>query len=181
MNISVPQTGAGALRNPFRLLRYTDMVWLVVVRRLMGSGVVDKGFELWSKRSPLLSINPSPGIHSKHGIRSMTSQRALWLPKIGAEFTFGKNEIPEPGPGEVLVKLEASALNPLDVVIQKSGFFLIKEYPAILGEEGAGVVQKVGDGISNLAQGDRVFVPPLKNHSMLVLTTSMWTGCSRPV
>lgn len=93
----------------------------------------------------------------------MTTQRALWLPKIGAEFTLGKNEIPEPGPGEVLVKLEASALNPLDVVIQKSGFFEITEYPAVLGEEGAGVVQKVGNGVTNLAQGDKVFVPPLKN------------------
>lgn len=91
----------------------------------------------------------------------MAIQKALWLPNIGAEFTLGTNEIPEPGPGEVLVKLEASALNPLDVKIPKSGFFEIEEYPAVLGEEGAGVVQKVGDGVTNLAPGDRVFVPCL--------------------
>ncbi|KAH0840161.1 chaperonin 10-like protein [Lanmaoa asiatica] len=83
----------------------------------------------------------------------MAIQKALWLPKIGAEFTLGKNEIPEPGPGEVLVKLEASALNPLDVRIQKSGFFALKEYPAVLGEEGAGIVQKVGGGVTNLRRG----------------------------
>jgi NADPH:quinone reductase-like Zn-dependent oxidoreductase len=94
----------------------------------------------------------------------MATQTALWLPKIGAEFTLGKNEIPEPGPGEVLVKLAASALNPLDVVIPKSGFFEITKYPAILGEEGAGIVQKVGDGVTNLVRGDKVlFQTTLKN------------------
>lgn len=88
----------------------------------------------------------------------MVAQKALWLPKIGAEFTLGKNEIPEPGPGEVLVKLAASALNPLDVVIPKSGFFEITKYPVVLGEEGAGVVLKVGAGVTNLARGDKVSV-----------------------
>ena len=88
----------------------------------------------------------------------MATQKALWLPKIGAEFILGQNEVPEPGPGEVLVKLEASALNPLDVEIQDSGFFEIEEYPAVLGEEGAGVVEKVGEGVTHLARGDKVFV-----------------------
>ncbi|KAG8218892.1 chaperonin 10-like protein [Butyriboletus roseoflavus] len=94
----------------------------------------------------------------------MAIQKALWLPKIGAKFVLGKNEIPEPGPGEVLVKLEASALNPLDVQIQRSGFFKVKAYPAVLGEEGAGVIQEIGDGVTNLAQGDKVFFQtPLGN------------------
>lgn len=88
----------------------------------------------------------------------MATQKALWLPKVGAEFTLGKNEIPEPGPGEVLVKLEATALNPLEWKIQQSGFFMVKEYPAIVGEDGAGVVQKVGHGVTNLSQGDKVSV-----------------------
>ncbi|KAG8218887.1 chaperonin 10-like protein [Butyriboletus roseoflavus] len=88
----------------------------------------------------------------------MTTQKALWLPQIGAEFTPGKTEIPEPGPGEVLVKLEAIALNPLEWKIQQSGFFMVKEYPAIVGEDGAGVVQKVGDGVTNLSVGDKVSV-----------------------
>lgn len=90
----------------------------------------------------------------------MTTQKALWLPKVGAEFTLGKNEIPEPGPGEVLVKLEASALNPLEWKIQQSGFTMLKEYPAILGVDGAGVVQKLGHGVTNLSQGDKVSVLP---------------------
>ncbi|KIJ59658.1 hypothetical protein HYDPIDRAFT_32992 [Hydnomerulius pinastri MD-312] len=87
----------------------------------------------------------------------MATQKALWLPNIGEEFTLGTTDIPEPGPGEVLVKLESSALNPLDWKIQKHGFYIVKEYPAILGEEGAGVVEKVGEGVSNLTKGDKIF------------------------
>lgn len=86
----------------------------------------------------------------------MAIQKALWLPEIGAEFTLSENEIPEPGPGEVLVKLEATAINPIDPKIQKGGFFLVEEYPAIIGENGAGVVAKVGDGVTNLVTGNRV-------------------------
>lgn len=88
----------------------------------------------------------------------MATQKALWLPAIGAKFMLGRNEISDPGPGQVLVKLKASALNPLDVDIQRSGFFEITEYPIILGEEGVGIIEEVGDGVINLAQGDRVSV-----------------------
>ncbi|KAN0097220.1 GroES (chaperonin 10)-like protein [Tylopilus felleus] len=91
----------------------------------------------------------------------MTTQKALWLSNVGAEFTLGDNKIPEPGPGEVLVKLEATALNPIDWRIQKQGFFLVEKYPTIIGESGSGVVDKVGHGVTNLVKGDRVtFLSP---------------------
>lgn len=86
----------------------------------------------------------------------MAPQTVLWLPKVGADFELGKNDIPEPGPGEILVKVEAAAINPIDCTIQKDGFFLVQEYPAIIGENGSGVVQKVGDGVTHLEEGDRV-------------------------
>lgn len=92
----------------------------------------------------------------------MATQKALWLPEVGAEFRLGKTDIPEPGPGEVLIKLEATALNPLEWKTQQSGFFMVKEYPAIVGEDGAGVVQKVGDGVTCLSQGDKVSVLSFK-------------------
>lgn len=88
----------------------------------------------------------------------MTTQTALWLQKVGAEFTLGQNEIPEPGVGEVLVTLEAAAINPVDRIIQKEGFFLVEQYPTIIGENGSGIVKKVGDGVTNLVIGDRVWV-----------------------
>ncbi|KAG6378959.1 chaperonin 10-like protein [Boletus reticuloceps] len=86
----------------------------------------------------------------------VAAQQALWLPNVGAEFTLGENKIPEPGPGEILVKLEASAINPIDWKIQKEGFFLVKKYPTIIGENGSGIVAKVGDEVTHFATGDRV-------------------------
>ena len=86
----------------------------------------------------------------------MVTQKARWLPNVGEEFILKETPIPEPGPGEVLVKLEATAINLIDWKIQKEGFFLVKKHPAIIGENGYGVVTKVGDGVTNLATGDRV-------------------------
>ena len=65
---------------------------------------------------------------------------------------------PEPGPGEVLVRLHASALNHLDVWIRKGLPSVPK--PRILGADGAGVVEALGDGVSGFEVGERVVLNP---------------------
>jgi NADPH:quinone reductase-like Zn-dependent oxidoreductase len=65
---------------------------------------------------------------------------------------------PEPGPGEVLVRLHASALNHLDIWIRKGLPSVPK--PRILGADGAGVVAALGDGVTGLEPGDRVVLNP---------------------
>jgi zinc-binding alcohol dehydrogenase/oxidoreductase len=65
---------------------------------------------------------------------------------------------PEPGPGEVLVRLRASALNHLDVWIRKGMPSVPK--PRILGADGAGVVEALGDGVSGFEVGERVVLNP---------------------
>jgi len=65
---------------------------------------------------------------------------------------------PEAGPGEVLIRLRASALNHLDVWIRKGLPSVPK--PRILGADGAGVVEAVGDGVSGFAPGQRVVIDP---------------------
>jgi NADPH:quinone reductase-like Zn-dependent oxidoreductase len=62
------------------------------------------------------------------------------------------------GPGEVLVRLHASALNHLDVWIRKGLPSVPK--PRILGADGAGVVDALGDGVSGFERGDRVVINP---------------------
>ncbi|GBD31953.1 Quinone oxidoreductase 1 [bacterium HR33] len=62
--------------------------------------------------------------------------------------------IPEPQAGEVLVKLEAAGVNYIDTY-QRSGLYRI-ELPAILGQEGAGVVVRLGAGVKNFKEGDPV-------------------------
>ncbi len=65
---------------------------------------------------------------------------------------------PEPGPGEVLVRLRASALNHLDVWIRKGMPSVPK--PRILGADGAGVVEALGDGVAGFELGERVVLNP---------------------
>ena len=61
---------------------------------------------------------------------------------------------PEPRAGEALVRLEASGINFIDVY-QRTGVYPVP-LPATLGQEGAGVVEAVGDGVTDVAVGDRV-------------------------
>jgi NADPH2:quinone reductase len=63
--------------------------------------------------------------------------------------------VPEPGPGEVLLKQTAVGLNYIDVY-HRTGLYPLGNLPAIPGMEGAGVVIKTGDGVNEVAPGDRV-------------------------
>lgn len=61
-----------------------------------------------------------------------------------------------PGPNELVIKTEAVAINPADVLLQTTGM-LITEYPTILGCDAAGVVEEVGaDLAASFKRGDRV-------------------------
>jgi len=62
---------------------------------------------------------------------------------------------PEPAPGEVLVRIKASAVNPLDGIIRAGDFPIAKMPPLILGEEAAGIVESNGPVFS---AGERVIV-----------------------
>jgi NADPH:quinone reductase-like Zn-dependent oxidoreductase len=67
---------------------------------------------------------------------------------------------PEPEPGEALVKLEAAALNRLDLWVRNGWPGIKLEYPHIPGADGAGEVFQVGAGVSKWFPGDRVVINP---------------------
>ncbi|KAF5359806.1 hypothetical protein D9756_003632 [Leucocoprinus leucothites] len=71
------------------------------------------------------------------------TQNALFLNHKHADFTLGLALSLKLGDGEILVKIRAAALNPVDWKIQKWGF-LVEEYPAVLGSDVAGDVVAVG-------------------------------------
>ena len=62
--------------------------------------------------------------------------------------------VPEPGPGQALVRLEVAGVNFIDVY-KRTGLYKLP-LPATLGEEGAGTVAAVGDGVTEVRAGDRV-------------------------
>ncbi|KAG5349727.1 hypothetical protein C0989_002158 [Termitomyces sp. Mn162] len=85
-----------------------------------------------------------------------TTQKALLLESKQGKFVVGSRDIPKPGPGELLVKVLATGLNPVDWKIQKYGIF-VTEFPAVLGTDLAGTVEVVGEGVTSFKKGDRVF------------------------
>ena len=62
---------------------------------------------------------------------------------------------PDPGADEALVRIKASAVNPLDGIVRTGDFPMAKEPPLILGEEAAGIVERNGPGFK---AGERVIV-----------------------
>jgi NADPH:quinone reductase-like Zn-dependent oxidoreductase len=69
---------------------------------------------------------------------------------------------PEAGPGEVLIRLRAASLNRLDLWVRKGLPSVPK--PRILGADGAGTVEALGDGVDGLEVGQRVVINPGLEH-----------------
>ncbi|KAF5371150.1 hypothetical protein D9758_004254 [Tetrapyrgos nigripes] len=86
----------------------------------------------------------------------MSEQKALVLESKQGRFVVSTRPKPTSVPaGELLVKIKASALNPVDWKIQAFGQ-LIEKYPAVLGNDIAGEVETVGEGVTGFSKGDRV-------------------------
>jgi alcohol dehydrogenase len=66
---------------------------------------------------------------------------------------------PEAGPGEVLVRVHAAGLNPVDYKVREGRLRLVNRLrlPLVAGSEFAGVVERAGSGVTRFAPGDRVF------------------------
>src|SRR5690606_22069470 len=90
------------------------------------------------------------------------TMRAVILTEAGGTENFSIEEIaiPEIKPKEVLVKVHAIAINPVDMKTRKGGAFLAKlqeQTPVILGWDISGEVQAVGEDVSSFKPGDEVF------------------------
>ncbi|KAF9059329.1 chaperonin 10-like protein [Rhodocollybia butyracea] len=84
-------------------------------------------------------------------------QKALIVKEPRVPFTFVDVAIPKPGPGELLVKVLACALNPVDQGIQAMDMVPGVIYPVVLGFDVAGDIVEVGEGVEGWVNGDRVF------------------------
>ncbi|HLH44334.1 MAG TPA: quinone oxidoreductase [Bryobacteraceae bacterium] len=82
--------------------------------------------------------------------------KAVYIEQFGGIENLKYGEMPEPGlaPGEALVKLAVSGVNFIDTY-HRVGLYKLP-LPAILGSEGAGVVEKTGDDVTAFKPGDRV-------------------------
>jgi D-arabinose 1-dehydrogenase-like Zn-dependent alcohol dehydrogenase len=79
------------------------------------------------------------------------------VPKPGADFQIVDREVPQPGAGQVRIKVQACGVCHSDAVTKEGGFPGI-EYPRVPGHEVAGVIDEVGAGVTTWKTGQRVGV-----------------------
>ncbi len=87
----------------------------------------------------------------------MAKMRVVQVPKAKGPFEIVEREIPQPGPGDVRIKVQACGVCHSDS-LTKDGLFPNIAYPRIPGHEVAGVVDAIGDGVKGWKLGDRVGV-----------------------
>ncbi len=93
--------------------------------------------------------------------------RAAWYDRLGpaAEvIQVGELDTPEPGSGEVLVRLYASGVNPADIK-KRSGWLSVDGHVGriILHSDGAGIIEAVGAGVPSSRVGERVWIHQMKD------------------
>jgi len=64
---------------------------------------------------------------------------------------------PSPGPGQVLVRIRAAGVNPVETYIRSGAYARRPALPYTPGNDAAGIVEAVGDGVVAVAAGDRVY------------------------
>ncbi|KAF8197747.1 GroES-like protein [Mycena galopus ATCC 62051] len=90
----------------------------------------------------------------------MSVQRAIVIQSPKAPFILSSTAITLPAKGEVLLKIWSAALNPGNWKQREYGF-VFDNYPAVLGNDIAGVVEAVGEGVDSFKEGDKVFAQVL--------------------
>ena len=84
--------------------------------------------------------------------------KAIRVHEFGEPSVLKLEEVPDPvpGPGQVLVRVRAAGVNPVETYIRR-GIYGPKEFPYTPGQDAAGTVEAVGAGVKKVKPGDRVY------------------------
>src|SRR5215468_6975885 len=93
----------------------------------------------------------------KVAVKPALAMKAVQISKPGGDFEVVEREIPQPGAGQVRIRVQACGVCHSDVVT-KEGLFPGISYPRVPGHEVAGVIDEVGAGVKNWKKGQRVGV-----------------------
>lgn len=85
--------------------------------------------------------------------------KAIQVHQFGGPEVLALHEIPapKPGPGEVLVRVRAAGVNPYDTYMRSGSYAIKPPLPYTPGSDAAGTVEAVGQGITSVKPGDRVY------------------------
>lgn len=94
--------------------------------------------------------------------------KAIRVHKFGGPEVLQLDEVPDPkpGPGQLVVRIRAAGVNPVDTYIRSGSYALVPALPYVPGTDAAGVVETAGEGVKRVKTGDRVYIvrtagPPL--------------------
>jgi D-arabinose 1-dehydrogenase-like Zn-dependent alcohol dehydrogenase len=87
----------------------------------------------------------------------MPKMKVVQVPNAGGEFEIVEREIPQPGPRQVRIRVQACGVCHSDVLTKEGGWPGLT-YPRVPGHEIAGVIDALGSGVANWKEGDRVGV-----------------------
>ena len=85
--------------------------------------------------------------------------KAIRVNEFGGSEVFRLEEVPtpRPGPGEVLVRIHAIGVNPVETYIRAGTYARLPKLPYTPGNDGAGVIEQIGDSVTEFKPGDRVY------------------------
>ena len=88
--------------------------------------------------------------------------KAMVLKSFGGPESFELRDVPKPvpGAGQVLVRVHATSINPLDYQVRRGDYADLVPLPAITGHDVSGVVEAVGPGVTTFSPGDEVWYTP---------------------
>lgn len=86
--------------------------------------------------------------------------KAVFVREFGGPdvLTVDDTSVPSPGSGEVLVRIQAAGVNPVDTYIRAGAHVSTPPLPFIPGKDGAGTVEEVGEGVEKVSKGSRVYL-----------------------
>ena len=86
--------------------------------------------------------------------------QAIRVEKFGGPEVLGLHDVPDPvaGPDEVVVRLHAAGVNPVEAYIRTGQYARLPDLPYTPGGDGAGVIESVGSGVTSSKPGDRVYI-----------------------
>ncbi len=90
------------------------------------------------------------------------AMQAMVLKSFGGPASFELRDVPKPVPqaGQVLVRVHATSINPLDYQVRRGDYPDLVPLPAITGHDVSGVVEAVGPGVTTFVPGDEVWYTP---------------------
>jgi NADPH:quinone reductase len=86
--------------------------------------------------------------------------KAIRIHQFGGPEVMKLEEVPDPrpGPGQALVLIKAAGVNPVDAYIRAGTYAVKPALPYTPGADGAGIVEEVGEGVTGISEGDRIYV-----------------------